>query len=276
MNQGEIQTADGRTVRYYDTGVTDTGLTLFWYHGTPQTGRLLDPVVGPAAIRGIRVVSCARPGYEGSTRLIGRSVADAASDVVAVADSLGVDRFVSVGASGGGPHALACAALAPDKVAGVVTFAGIAPYVDDDDWFAGMIGPEALRSAVAGLDARTRFAETDEFNEESFIDTDWAALSGAWGVLGADSQLASGIGDDGAIDDDLAYVTPWGVDLSTITAPVLAVQGELDRVVPAAHARWLVDHLASAELWLRPRDGHVAVLGAYPVGLDWLLDTVAR
>ena len=269
-NGREISTPDGRTVRFYDTGVIgETGLTLFWHHGTPQSGRILEPVARPAQQRGIRVVSVARPGYEGSDPLAGRSAADAAADVLQVADELGIDRFLSAGASGGGPHALGCAALAPDRVSAVTVFAGIAPYTTDFDWFAGMADPSALRSAMGGEDARSRYGETAEFNEASFIARDWTALSGEWKSLGADAGAAEQAGTVGEVEDDVAYTIPWGFDLEDIAVPVLFVQGDSDRVVPAAHASWQHEHVPGSVLWLRPGDGHVSVLAAYPDALDW-------
>jgi pimeloyl-ACP methyl ester carboxylesterase len=68
----------------------------------------------------------------------------------------------------------------------------------------------------------------------------------------------------------VAFVTPWGFDVADIAAPVLLVQGGQDRVVPPAHAEWLLRANPSAELWLRPRDGHISVLDAIPVAMDWL------
>jgi pimeloyl-ACP methyl ester carboxylesterase len=273
MSDGnELVTPDGRTVRFYDSGVTDaTGLTLFWHHGTPQTGRILQPVATPAAARGIRVVSLARPGYEGSTALPGRSVADAAADVLLVANELRIDRFISAWASGGGPHALGCAALAPDRVSAVAIFAGIAPYTTSFDWFAGMADAGALRAALGGHDSRARHAETAEFNEASFIARDWTALSGEWKSLGSDAGAADQTGPEGEIEDDVAYTTPWGFDLAEISAPVLIEQGDSDRVVPPSHAAWQHDSIPNSELRMRPGDGHVSVLAAYPDALDWAL-----
>jgi pimeloyl-ACP methyl ester carboxylesterase len=278
----DLDVGDGRTVRFWDTGQTGAGaLTVVWHQGTPQTGRLLTPVVAAAAERGIRVVSCARAGYPGTTPLSGRTVADGAADVVAVAAALGLESYAPVGASGGGPHALACAALDPEHVAAVVTMAGIAPYTRDYDWLAGMAAPGALTSALQeGRDGRRRYAETEEFDESSFVDTDWAALQGTWGPLGADANRAAeearagGGVPWGEIDDDVAYVDDWGFELAAVACPTLIVQGGRDRVVPRAHGEWLVEHLPAAQFWLRPNDGHIAVLNALPVALDWVLDTV--
>ncbi len=145
----DVSLPDGRTLRAYDSGAGDE-LALLWHHGSPQTGALLEPLLAAAGRRGIRMLSYARPGYGGSTPLRGRDVASAAADVAAVADAFGVGRFAVMGASGGGPHALACAALLPDRVTGVACLASIAPFTDEFDWFAGMVAPGGLRSALDG------------------------------------------------------------------------------------------------------------------------------
>ncbi len=270
----DIEVGDGRTVRAYDSGTsgdTPESLVVMWHHGTPQTGSLLAPLLDAAGKRGIRLLSYARPSYGGSTPDPGRSIASAAGAASAVADAFGVDRFAVMGASGGGSHALACAALLPDRVSGVVTMAALAPYTEHWGWFGGMRAPGGLRASLDGRPARARYAETAEFDPTSFTDADFATLAGPWEVLGADSVRASQDGPDGAIDDDVAYVNPWGCSLAQISAPVLLVQGGEDRVAPAAHADRLLGQCRRAELWLRPRDGHISVLEACPVALDWLV-----
>jgi pimeloyl-ACP methyl ester carboxylesterase len=267
----DVRPADGRLLRVHDTGGdSPNALTLLWHHGSPQTGALLDPLVEAAAARGIRLVSYGRPGYGGSSPHRGRDVASAASDVAQIADALGLGRFAVMGASGGGPHALACAALLPDRILGAVSIAGLAPLTESFDWYAGMVSDGALRAAAAGREARERHAATDEFDEDSFIAADWAALRGAWASLAADAGRAGAAGVDGLVDDDVAFAAPWGFEVSEIDVPVLIVHGGRDRVVPPSHAHWLVQHCPSSELWLRPRDGHVSILEAGPLAMDWL------
>lgn len=270
-----FRTADGRAVRFFDTGPDADAPVLIWHHGTPQTGAVIAPVASAAAARGLRVVSVARPGYPGSDALPGRSIADAAADVLAVADALGVERFVTAGASGGGPPALALAALAGDRAAAVVTLAGIAPFDRSPDWFSGMVSPGGLRAALAGRDARLAYAETAEFDPESFTARDFETLQGDWGALGADAGAGAAEGPAGEADDDLAYVAPWGVELRAVRSPVLLVQGGADRVVPAPHAAAMLERLPEAELWIRPREGHVSVLTAFGIALDWALSVSA-
>jgi pimeloyl-ACP methyl ester carboxylesterase len=275
IDQRDVLFPDGRTVRVHDTGVSaGADLTVVWHHGSPQTGELLTPLLTAANARGIRLVSYGRPSYGGSTPRPGRDVASAGADVAHVADALGIGRFAAMGASGGGPHALACAAVSPGRVLGVVTLAGIAPYTDAFDWWDAMADPGGLRAATSGREARARYGETASFDPAIFTPSDWAALDGPWSSLGADAGRAAAGGPDGLIDDDVAFVNPWGFEVADIEAPVLVVQGGQDRVVPPAHGQWLVRNCRLGELWLRPGDGHISVLDAVPVCLDWLADRV--
>src|SRR3954467_15288556 len=106
----EVTTSDGRILVAHDTTSPIAGErpTLVFHNGSPHTGAVLEPLAVAAADRGIRLVSYARPSYGGSTPSPGRTVADAANDVAAIADALTIGRFAVIGASGGGPHALAC------------------------------------------------------------------------------------------------------------------------------------------------------------------------
>lgn len=256
----------------YDSGPDVAGpFALVWHHGSPQTGAPLDPVLAAAAARGIRLVSYGRPSYGGSTARPGRDVASAADDVAAIADVLGLQRLAMMGTSGGGPHALAAAALLPDRVVGAVSIAGMAPFTAEFDWFAGMASPDALRAARNGRASRAAFAEVEEFDPAQFVPADWAALEGNWASLGADVARSEAFGRGGLVDDDVAFAAPWGFELGDIQVPVLVVQGGADRVVPTSHGEWLAQRIAGAELRLRPDDGHVSVLDVVPEAIDWLV-----
>ncbi len=267
VTESDVPLPDGRTVHAFDTGPVPRGLTILWHHGSPQTGALLVPLLAAAAARDIRLCSAARPSYGGSTPDPGRSVADAAADLAHVADALGIGRFAVMGASGGGPHAIACAALMPDRVVGAAVFASPAPDTGDEAWFDGMADPSALRAARLGRAARAAHPESDDV---PFVQADWDSLAGVWADLGRDVGRSAEWGDDGLIDDDVAFASPWGVDLATVAAPVLLAHGGLDAVIPLAHSRRLLDALPDGELWLRPRDSHVSILETVPVAMDWL------
>lgn len=262
---------DGRVLRAHASDAPPDAPVVVWHHGTPQSGALLEPVLAAARPRGLRVVSYARPSYGGSSPAPGRDVASAAGDVAAVLDAFDVPRAAHVGASGGGPHALACAALLPGRTTAVVSIAGLAPFDPGFDWAAGMASDAALRAASAGREARAR---VDDDGVAGFVDADWHVLDGPWAALGADAGPAGEAWPDGAVDDDVAYASPWGFSPRDVRAPVLLVHGGLDGVVPSTHSRRLLGLLPDAQLWERPHDGHVSVLRALPVALDWLIDTL--
>jgi pimeloyl-ACP methyl ester carboxylesterase len=289
-----VRTPDGRDLAVYDCGDRD-GRAVLWHHGTPGTGWPYAPHAALASEQGVRLVSFDRAGYGASTRRAGRSVGDVAGDAAAVADALGIERFVTWGISGGGPHALACAALLGDRVAAATSIAGVAPYgAAGLDFLAGMgeqnveefttalAGEAALRPAleaeaagVSGLDVRgivdalrTIIAPVDE-----------AALTGElgeWMVESFARALERGV--DGWVDDDIAFTQPWGFDLGAIDRPVLVVQGSEDRMVPYAHGEWLARNVAGAEAQLRTGDGHLTRVTAEAIREvhEWLLAHLAR
>ncbi|MEU2626428.1 alpha/beta hydrolase [Kitasatospora sp. NPDC007106] len=264
MTDHQLALPDGRTLRHYDTGPADAPLTVVWHHGTPNLGTPPAPLLPAAARLGIRFVSYDRPGYGGSTPLPGRDVASAAADTAALADSLGIERFAVLGHSGGGPHALACAALLPDRVLAAASVAGLAPYgADGLDWYAGMTdsGVASLRAAAAGRAAKERHQRDHGADYDcEFTPGDLAALHGVWSWFDTVVGPAVAAGPAALIDDDLAYTAPWGFDPGRIRTPVLLVHGERDRIVPAAHSRWLADRIPTADLRTRPDDGHISVL----------------
>ena len=153
-----VSMPDGRDLEVVRHGPAD-GRVLVSHVGTPSAPDEFPPLMRAVEERGWQLVSHARPGYAGSTRRQGRTVADDAGDVAAVLDHLGLDRFLTLGRSGGGPHALACAALLPERCDGAATIASIAPWEAEGlDFTAGM-GPEnveeygAAASSAAELDA---------------------------------------------------------------------------------------------------------------------------
>jgi pimeloyl-ACP methyl ester carboxylesterase len=282
VTETDLELADGRTLHAYDTGADDAEdrLAVFWHHGTPNIGAPPEPLFPAAARLGVRWVSYDRPGYGGSTPYRDRDVASAAEYVSAVADALGIDRFTVMGHSGGGSHALACAALLPERVLGVVSVAGLAPFgAEGLDWFAGMSasGVASLRAAAEGRAAKERYeASGAEYDPEMFTPADHAALSGAWSWLLDVVNPAVEAGPDGLIDDDLAYVAPWGFDPARVTAPTLLLHGGRDRIVPSSHGEWLARRCPSAELWLRPDDGHISILNQSAAAIGWLREHAGR
>ncbi|MCW2984048.1 MAG: alpha/beta hydrolase fold protein, partial [Conexibacter sp.] len=164
-------------------------------------------------------------------------------------------------------------ALLGDRVAGVVSAAGLAPFdAEGLDWFAGMAasGVASLRAAAEGRAAKEAYEASDAEYDPELTPADLAALDGDWGWLGDVVGPAVADGPAALIDDDLAYVTPWGFDPAAVTAPTLLLHGDRDRIVPPAHSAWLARHIAGAELRLAPEDGHLSILRSAPSALEWL------
>jgi pimeloyl-ACP methyl ester carboxylesterase len=268
VTETELPLDGGRTLHVYDTG-GPARLTVFWHHGTPNLGAPPVPLLPVAERLGLRWVSYDRPGYGGSTPWPGRTVGNAAECVAAVADALGIAHFAVMGHSGGGSHALATAALLPGRVRAVACLAAVAPF-GADGWFDGMAAASAasLRAAAEGRAAKEKHEAAAEFDPDVFTAADFAALAGSWSWL--DDVVQPALGATGLIDDDLAYVAPWGCDPADTTAPALLVHGTDDRMIPATHGQWLASRISGAQLRLTPGDGHLSVLDHAADALAWL------
>jgi pimeloyl-ACP methyl ester carboxylesterase len=277
MLEVDVLTADGRTLHAYDLGPTGGSdeLVLMWHGGTPNTGAPPEPLFDVANSLRIRWIGYDRPSYRGSSPHRGATVASAAADAAQVADHLQIGRFAVLGSSGGGPRALACAALLPDRVPAAVTISSPAPWPAAGlDYFAGMSGgpTRELRAAAQGRSELEQVLAENEFDPESFIAADYAALDGSWSWFGGIVQAATVNGPDGMIEDDLGTMSPWGFDPEVIMAPALIMHGTDDRMVPSSHAEWLAAHCPGAELRLVPGAGHVSVHNSAPEALEWLRD----
>jgi len=284
VTEADVRLADGRTLHAYDTraagiasrpGALGQAIAVFWLHGSPNIGSPPEPLFAAAEANGLHWVSYDRPGYGGSSPHDGRTVASAAADVAAVADALGIGRFAVLGHSGGGPHALACAALLPDRVIATVSVSAPAPFgADGLDWFAGWSpGIAAENRAAAGgraaLEAHRAGAE-DEDMDAFFTEADMAALGGRWSWLADVAGQAMEQGNEGYIEDTLAGVQPWGFRPDAISVPVLIMHGANDKMVPCAHGEWLAARCPAAELRIVPDAGHITALDSAPEALTWL------
>jgi pimeloyl-ACP methyl ester carboxylesterase len=275
LTETDLDLSDGHNLHVYDTGSAgaDSELVVFWHHGTPNIGSPPAPLFPASQRLGIRWIGYDRPGYGGSTPNLGRDIASAARYVGFVADTLGIERFAVMGHSGGGPHALACGALLPERLLAVVSVSGLAPFgADGLDFYLGMAasGEASLRAAVQGRAAKEAYEASAPDGDMGFTKADIDALSGPWDWFGKVVGPALESGPGGLIDDDLAYVAPWGFDPARITAPLLLAHGGQDAIVPSSHSVWLSRHCPTAEFRFFPQDGHISVLTHAEDALDWL------
>jgi pimeloyl-ACP methyl ester carboxylesterase len=275
MHEFDVNTDNGSVLHAYDVGPTGRSdeLVVLWHHGTPNIGAPPEPLFEAARSLGIRWIGYDRPGYGGSAPYRGATVASAAADARQVADQLGIGRFAVFGHSGGGPRALACGALIPDRVFAVVSISSPAPWPAEGlDYFAGMSDgiERELRAATRGGAELEEVLAANEFDPQSFIPADYAALDGNWAWFNGIVQASTANGLDGMVEDDVAAMAPWGFDLTEIAAPTLIMHGTDDRMVPSSHAEWLAAHCPAAELRLEPSAGHISVLDSAPAALAWL------
>jgi len=287
-----IDLSDGRSLDLDVSGPED-GIPLVFHHGTPGSVRQFRAIQRAAHDRGLRLVTFSRPGYGASTRQPGRRVVDAVADVAAVLAHLGTPRCLVAGWSGGGPHALATGARLPEQVAGILCIAGVAPYDAEglnflegmgqqniDEFGLALQGEEAIRPSheaeAVGL-RNTDAAGLIEGMATLLPDVDRAVLTAEFGEdLAANFAEGLRTGVDGWVDDDLAFVAPWGFSLAEIAVPAFVWQGSEDLMVPFAHGQWLAAHVPGASPRLQQAEGHLSIgVGALDRMFDDLLTTTS-
>jgi pimeloyl-ACP methyl ester carboxylesterase len=284
-----VDAADGRKLAVTDGGDPD-GVPVLVHNGTPNSRLQYAPDVATAIDHGVRMITYDRPGYGGSTAQPGRTVADCAADVRSICSALGIDRLLTWGISGGGPHVLACAALLPDLVPAAASLASPAPWgVDGLDFFAGMgelnaddtklyfqdkeaskVKLEHDRVEMLGASA----AEVGAIITTLLSEADAAVFTPQLAQYFVDTAADGlGPGGEGWWEDGVADLEPWGFAFADISVPVLLLHGKQDRFVPFGHGVWLAAHIPGVEARLTDDDGHLT-LTARHLGevYEWLLE----
>jgi pimeloyl-ACP methyl ester carboxylesterase len=271
-----VETPDGRILAVQEAG-DPAGRPVLVHMGSPNSRHLYGPNAADAAERGLRLICYDRPGYGGSTPQPGRSHADCAADVRAICASLQIDQVAIWGISGGGAHALACAALLPDLVVAAASLAGLAPYSAEGlDWFDGMGQDNADDFKLVAKDKDAARVKIEKDREE-VLATSAADLAQALESLLSPidaATLAGGIaeyltftgreglapGSEGWWEDSQAQVGAWGFDPADISVPVMVMHGRHDRFVPVGHGEWLAAHIPGVEARILDDDGHLTLL----------------
>jgi len=282
-----IPAGDGRELCVELAGDPE-GKPILVHAGEPMSRRLYGGWIADAEKKGIRLIGYDRPGYGGSTAHPGYTVASGAADVRAITEALGHDRIGTWGISGGGPYALACAALLPGLAVAVAAVASIAPYgIEGFDYFAGMGESNVEGFKLFFSDPEASRRDLREGREEILAGTpeqlaeqlasllspaDAEVLTGdlaQW--LTETNKVAVSAGDQGWWDDGVAHLTSWGFDLRDIQVPVKIWHGRQDRFVPVQHGEWLAASIPGAEAEISDRDGHLTMIGRVGEIHDWLL-----
>lgn len=278
---------DGRDLEVLDGGDPD-GRVLVLHGGQPSAAVRSPLLDGAAREAGLRLLTTSRPGYGASSPRPGTyRVRDDVDDVEALLDDVGAEEFVTLGWSGGGPRALACAALLPDRCRAATSLAGVAPHdAAGLDWSAGMApenvaefgaaeqGPEAYESYLVAELLPVLRTGTDDLaaalgglvppvDRQAMVDGMAPWMAETFSRAGA--QGVRGVRDDG-----LAIVAPWGFDLARITVPTAVWQGTEDAMVPVAHGRWLAEHVPGTTAHLLDGEGHLSLVTRVGEMLDEL------
>ena len=273
----QFKVKDGRELEILDNGITSEKAIIF-HHGTPHHASAWSSWLEEAASRGIRALSYSRAGYGTSDRNFGRSVFSNNSDISLLLDGKNISSFVAIGWSGGGPHALAN--TFDHRNVGAITLAGVGEFgAPDLDFLEGM-GPENHDEFGAALKGEAVLDAWMNTNAGSMKNVTGAEIKEAFGGLIGDADKAVIEGDfahqmaatmhsglavsfDGWIDDDLAFVRPWGFNLGEISKPVFIWQGDDDFMVPHAHSKWLAEHIPGSQLKFVPGHGHISLVEKY-------------
>jgi pimeloyl-ACP methyl ester carboxylesterase len=282
-----VTAPDGRTLEVATLG-DPGGCTVFFHHGTPGSALLASLFEAAADDAGLFVVTTSRPGYSRSSRREGRDVASVVGDARAVLDALGRDEYVSAGWSGGGPHALACAALDAPRCRAAWSLAGVVPHDAGFDWTEGM-GPENLEEFALAREGGPRFEAHVAEIAEAFAEATAGNVVGLFGGLLSDADRAA-LGPEpsrwllaescreafthgwyGLHDDDRAFCSAWGFDPADIGVPVEVWYGDQDLMVPPTHGAWLARRVPGAREVHRPGDGHVSLVTGHlgELGASW-------
>lgn len=269
----QILLRDGRTLDLLDNHHKSEAAVLF-HHGTPGNSTSWSDWIGEFSGGPVRAIAASRPGYGHSDRHAGRKVVDVVDDLSQMLDEFDIEEFVSVGWSGGGPHALA---MSLDKrCVGVITLAGVGKYGQSDLDFLDGMGPENIDEFGVAMQGEESLRSWMNANALDMQQVTGAGLREAFGGLvgNADKKVLSGEfademaagmrraltrGFDGWIDDDLAFVQDWGFSLNEIKIPVQIWQGDDDFMVPHSHSRWLASQIPTSELKFVPKNGHISL-----------------
>ncbi len=266
------------------------GRAVLWLHGTPGARRQVpQPARLAAEELDLRLIGIDRPGVGSSTPHLYTCIRDFASDIEPLLDALGIEDFVMIGLSGGGPYVLGCAHAMPDRMMAAGLIGSVAPTVGPD---AAEGGPVELTRTLHSLITRMRVPLS--FALTGFV---WAIRPFAGNALDIYARISpegdrrmllrpeframflddllngSRVGLRAPVDDLILFGQDWGFPLSQVRVPVHAWHGDRDHIVPFAHGEHLVSRLPDAHLYPIPGESHLGGLGEAEAILETLVET---
>ena len=271
-----INLGDGRKLTYFDNEIKSNQAVLF-HHGTPGSGALWQTWFDAAAERGIRAVAYTKAGYTGSDRAPARKVADASKDFLELLETLGIEEFVSVGWSGGGPYALHSTFAA--GCLGAELVAGVGPFLEmGEDFLIGLSEAETmetLNKVAVSLESAYETALTEMANiEQEWTLETWTALAKSSPNYAEFEELYETFNSfalpallnamapdlSGYVDDNHLILIDWGFEVSDVAKQVSIWNGTLDKLVSVNHATWLNEQIAHSELHILEGQNHTSIM----------------
>jgi pimeloyl-ACP methyl ester carboxylesterase len=284
MDTQVMSLPDGRELAWLESG-KPRGHPLFMFHGTPGTRRQVSFDQETITASGVRFIAPDRPGYGHSTFHKGRTLADWSSDVASLADHLKIEQFAVAGVSGGGPHALVCAALLAERVSGAGIVSGMGP-VAEPEFYSAM---EGFNKGATFMAANAPFLLRPMFSLQGFYMRRFpdAALKGASRIMAesdvkllerpdvleafmGDLRQPSATSTQATAQDIILFGRPWGFRLEDISVPAHVWHGDADKNVPFAHGKAMAERIPGAQFHKCPGEGHLLAVAH----LDEILRTV--
>jgi pimeloyl-ACP methyl ester carboxylesterase len=273
VNRENYRLSDGRNLEYLcNSSAQDSAIIL--HAGTMQDIAGWQTWLDYFASRNVFALSFGRSGYVGSSKKPGRITIDIANDVAELATTLGIKKFVNIGLSGGGQHAIATGL--DSRSVGVVTVGSLAPYEElGQEFYSGMQPADIDEYADALKDINLLIKRFQAWQEHdmSFVAPDAeisendrrASLAPTWSVALKSCNYTMSQGWDWVADDYSSYLKPWGFDPRDVKVPAVIWQGGLDKNVPIQHGTWLSKNMPNAGLELREEESHLGIFVNYEV-----------
>lgn len=263
--------SDGRNLEYLTNGLKSESAVIL-HAGTTQDITGWKTWLDHFAAQGVFALSIGRSGYVGSTKKDGRITIDIAHDVAELATALGIHKFVNIGLSGGGQHAIATGL--DSRSAGVVTVGSLAPFDEiGDDFYNGMQQADLDEYADALKDIDLLIKRFQKWQEgdvsETIVGTELserdklASSKPTWKVALESCAFTMQQGLDWVADDYSSYLKPWGFDPRDVKVPTVIWQAELDKNVPIQHGKWLAEKIPNSRLEIRKGESHMGLFVNY-------------
>jgi len=260
-----IKLSGGRALSFEQYG-DPTGIPVIGFHGTPGSRLALQVISEAAKANNLRVIAIDRPGYGQSDPMSRPTFSLYINDIAELADALSFRKFIAWGTSGGGPFALACAAVLRERVISVGVVSGIGPLRNQHS-IDEMIAPNRIMFSISRISpavgsfiisrmikaslpgmkdhVRNRTSPSPNITPQTFA------------IIQSDQEEAIRNGGKGICFDMTLLWQKWDFALADIEAPVHIWHGDKDNLAPPDLARYVASNVPNAKLVMYSGEDHV-------------------